>query len=125
MLQADLAKDPAKWEQVDLSKGIVCVTTYEGKIVMYGNARLIWQIEPIKWIEGARKQFAPFERKKATYLTIRWLRDWLADMRHNPLIRGYFCLISNVNQAMQKNAVSFGMHRVYMGVKFFAENFKE
>ena len=119
MLQADLAKDK-RWEQVQLNRGIVFVTTYEGQIVQFGHARLIWQVEPLKWMHGTKKRFAPFQQRKATYSTIRKLRDWLADPRNNPHIRGYFCSIKN--RVMKKLAISFGMKRVYRGTEFFGED---
>jgi hypothetical protein len=118
-LQADLAKDK-RWEQLDLSKSVVCVTTRDGEIMMYGSARLIWQIEPIKWMRGKRGVCNAFEQKKSTYLAIRWLHDWLSDVKNNPLIRGYFCAISN--RTMQKLAISFGMMPKYLTVKFFGKN---
>lgn len=118
-LQADLAKDK-RWEQVDLSKSVICVTTRDGEIMMYGSARLIWQVEPIKWMRGKRKLCLPIEQKKSTYLAIRWLRDWLADVSNNPYIRGYFCSISD--RIMQKLAISFGMKPVYQKTKFFGED---
>jgi len=120
LLQADLAKDK-RWEQLDLSRSIVCVTTYDGKTVMYASARLVWQIEPLKWMEDERAQFAELQQAKATYITIRWLRDWLTDLKNNPFIRAYFCLIGNNNPGMQKLAISFGMRRLYQRVKFFGE----
>jgi hypothetical protein len=119
ILQADLAKDK-RWEQVDLSKSVVCVTTRDGEIMMYGSARLIWQIEPIKWMRGKKNGLLPIEQKRSTYLPIRWLHDWLADVKNNPLIRGYFCSISN--RTMQNLAISFGMKPKYLNVKFFGKN---
>jgi hypothetical protein len=119
LLQADLAKDK-RWEQIDLSKSIVCVTVCDGEILQFGAARLIWQIEPIKWLRGKKAGLTPFQQRKSTYLCIRWLRDWLGDVRNNPLIRGYFCSITN--KAMQKLAISFGMRPVYQKTKFFGED---
>jgi hypothetical protein len=119
LLQADLAKDK-RWEQLDLSKSVVCVTTRDGEIMMYGGARLIWQVEPIKWMHGNKKGCNAFEQKKSTYLAIRWLRDWLADVKNNPYIRGYFCHITN--PVMMKLAKSFGMIEVYKAGKFFGED---
>lgn len=119
LLQADLAKDK-RWEQVDLSKSIVCVTVCNGEIIQFGAARLIWQIEPIKWIRGKKNKTSAFQQKMSTYLVIRWLHDWLADVRNNPLIRGYFCSITN--RTMQKLAISFGMKPVYEKTKFFGED---
>jgi hypothetical protein len=119
LLQADLAKDK-RWEQMDLSKSILCVIECDGELVQFGSARLIWQIEPIKYLRGKKAGLSPFQQRKATYLTIRWLHDWLSDVKNNPLIRGYFCSISN--RTMQKLAVSFGMKPKYLNVKFFGKN---
>ena len=119
ILQADLKKDP-RWEQVDLSKGIVGVVTKDGEIVQYVQARMMWQIEPIKWMRGKKKLCSPFEQKKATLLSIRWIEGWLRDTRNNPYIRSYFCFIRD--KTMQKLAKSFGMMRLYERGLFFGKD---
>ena len=118
-LQADLCKDK-RWEQVDLSKGPVCVVTKNGEIVQYGHARLAWQIEPIKWVRGKKNSCNAYEQKKATYICIRWMENWLRDTRNNPFFRFYFCHIHN--PVMQKLAQSFGMVQVYERGKFFGKD---
>jgi hypothetical protein len=121
MLQKDLSRD-RRWEQVDLSKSVVGVVTKDGEIVQFVSGRLMWQVEPLKWIRGKKKALSPHQQRKATYLSIRWLRDWLADRKNNPYIRSYFCSISDANPVMQKLAKSFGMIPVYRGTSFFGED---
>lgn len=120
MLQADLSRDK-RWEQVDLTKGIVFVTEKDGEPVQFIQARLMWQIEPLKWLHGKRKLCTAHEQKKATYLSIKTLDSWLSDQKNNPLIRSYFCFIKN--KVMQKLATAFGMMNVYEGGKFFGRDF--
>jgi len=120
LLQADLAKDK-RWEQVDLSKSIVGVVTREGEIVQFVSARLIWQIEPLKWVRGKRKTCNPFQRQKATLLAIRWIENWLTDPHNNPFIRAYFCVIAEKN-VMRKLAVAFGMRRIYRGCETYGKD---
>jgi hypothetical protein len=119
MLQSDLSKDK-RWEQVDLSRGIVGVVTKDDEIVQFVHARLAWQVEPIKWVRGKRKTLNLHQQKKATYMAIRWMKNWLLDTKNNPFIRFYFCSIKN--PVMQKLAVSFGMSPLYHGCKFFGED---
>jgi hypothetical protein len=119
LLQGDLAKDK-RWEQLDLSKSVVFVSTRDGEIVEFISGRLMWQVEPLKFIRGKKKLFTPYEQKRSTYLLIRSLRAWLADVNNNPYIRGYFCSITN--KTMQKLAISFGMVPVYQKTKLFGED---
>lgn len=119
MIQADLAKDK-RWEQVDLTKGIVFVVEKDGEPVQFIQGRLMWQIEPLKWLRGKRKLCSPHEQKKATYLAISAMEKWLADRKNNPLIRSYFCTIRD--RVMQKLARSFGMVPLYEGNKFFGKD---
>ncbi len=120
LLQADLAKDK-RWEQVDLSKSIVGVVTREGEIVQFVSARLIWQIEPLKWIRGKKKTCSPFQQAKATLLAIRWIENWLRDPHNNPFIRAYFCVIAEHN-VMRKLAIAFGMRRIYQGTETYGKD---
>jgi hypothetical protein len=119
IIQADLSKDK-RWEQVDLTKGIVFVATKDGEIVQYIQSRLVWQVEPLKWMRGKKKTLNAHEQKKSTYRLIFAMERWLRDPHHNPFVRFYFCTIKN--KVMQKLAQSFGMLPLYNGCRFFGKD---
>lgn len=116
-LAARLAEDP-KFEKVDLKESIVYVTEYDGQLVGFGAARLMWQVEPLFLFPEFKKHGPGFARKRATYLLIRELDAWIFDPERNTTkIFQYFCFITD--RVMQKLALSFQMLPAYVGGKFF------
>jgi hypothetical protein len=120
-LQRRLLEQRGAYEQQDLRKTILYVAEYDGKIVGFSAARMIWQIEPLLLTPEFKKKAPHFARQKATYLLIRELDRWIADRQRNLTgIHWYFCSI--VGKTMQQLAVSFGMLRVYPKSKFFGRD---
>lgn len=116
-LKKDLARDK-RWEQVDLEKGIIFVVEHEGEIIEYAQARLVWQIEPLKFVHGKRKGLTWFAQKRATYKLAKALIGWLGDRSKNTTgIYSFFAFIKG--KRFQKLAASFGLMNVYEGGKFF------
>jgi hypothetical protein len=109
------------FEIVCLPQMIVYVAEFEGKIVGFGAARLIFQIEPI-FLEPTFKRHAPhFARARATLGLIRALEGWIADRRQNTTgIYSYFCFIKG--RVMQKLAEAYGMWRIYRGGRFYGRD---
>jgi hypothetical protein len=106
------------FEQQDLRQTIVFVTECDGEIVGFGAARLMWQVEPILLTPEFKRQGSKHAHRKATYLLISALENWIADRNLNRSgIHSYFCHI--LGSTMQKLAVSFGMIPVRRGNKFF------
>lgn len=121
ILQAMLKAQGDYFEQQDLSRTIPFVAELEGRVVGFGSARLIWQIEPILLDPAFKKLGSPHAQRKATYLIIRNLDSWLGDRSKNLSgIHSYFCTIRG--RTMQKLALSFGMLRVYRWAKFFGRD---
>lgn len=121
ILQAELAAQGNLYEQQDLAKTICFVTEYDGEIVGFSAARVVWQVEPLLLFRKFKK-FAPHHaQRKATYLLIRDLDAWLADRSKNTTgIYFYFCSI--VGKTMRLLAMSFGMVPVYRKSKFFGRD---
>lgn len=110
-----------KYEQQDLSKCIVMVAEYDGKIVGFSAARLTWQVEPLLLVPEFTGSAPPFAQQKATYMLIREIDGWIADRKRNTTgLHSYFCSI--VGRRMRKLAVSFGMLPVYIKSKFFGRD---
>lgn len=121
ILQAMLKAQGDYFEQQDLSRSIVFVTEFEGRIVGFSAARVVWQIEPLLLDASFKKLGSPHAQRKATYLLIRELDNWIADRARNVSgIHSYFCTIRG--RTMQKLALSFGMLRVYRWAKFFGRD---
>lgn len=110
-----------KYEQQDLSKCIVMVAEYDGKIVGFSAARLTWQVEPLLLVPEFTGSAPHFAQQKATYMLIREIDGWIADRNRNTTgLHSYFCSI--VGRRMRKLAVSFGMLPVYIKSKFFGRD---
>jgi hypothetical protein len=121
-LQNDLKRDKRNWEQVDLSKAIVFVSEKDGVVVEYISARLMWQVDTLKFVHGARAKLTPLEQKRSTYMLARRMIDWLSDTRNNPYIRSFFSYMTN--KVMQKYALKFGLIPIYRkgNGKFFGKD---
>lgn len=120
-LHSMLHEQRAYYEQQNLRHSIVFVAEYEGEIVGFSAARVMWQIEPVLLDSFFVKTAPPHARKRATYLLIRDLDAWLGDRSKNLSgIYSYFCTIRG--RIMQKLAVSFGMLRVYRRSQFFGKD---
>jgi len=121
ILRSMLHEQRRYFEQQLLTHSIVFVAEYQGEIVGFSAARVIWQIEPILLDPLFSKTAPLFARQKATYLLIRELDAWLADRSKNVSgIYSYFCTIRG--RIMQKLAMSFGMLRVYRRSQFFGKD---
>lgn len=109
------------FEIVDLPKMIVYVAEYDAKIIGFGAARLMWQVEPI-YLTPEFIQFAPhFARQKATLGLIRAIEGWIADRARNTTgIYSYFCFIKR--RVMQQLAEAYGMWRIYTGGRFYGRD---
>ena len=116
-LQARLAEDPT-YEKVDLKTSIVFVDVYDGQLVGFGAARLIFQVEPLYLFPEFKKNAPKFAQKRATYQLIKALDAWIFDPERNKSgIRQYFCFI--LDKTMQKLALAFNMLPAYTGGAFF------
>jgi len=108
------------FEQQDLRRSIVFVAEYEGQIVGFAAARMIWQVEPILLTPEFQKE-PGHARRKATYLLIREIDRWIGDRARNLSgLHSYFCSIRG--RVMQKLAVSFGMLSLYNRCRFFGRD---
>jgi hypothetical protein len=120
-LQTRLKEQAQFYEQQDLSRCIVMVAEYDGQIVGFAAARLIWQVEPLLLVPEFKKHAPHHARQKATYLLIRAIDNWIGDRQRNTTkLHSYFCSI--VDRTMRKLAVSFGMWPVYSKSKFFGRD---
>lgn len=120
-LQMFLFEQRRDFEQQDLTRSIIFIAEYEGEIVGFSAARLIWQVEPLLLARDFKRYASTHSQKRATYLLIRELDAWLADRAKNVSgIYSYFCSIAD--RTMQKLALSFGMLRVYRNSKFFGKD---
>lgn len=121
LLQSMLHEQRHYYEQLNVRNSIVFVAEYDGEIIGFSAARVIWQIEPVL-LDAQFARLGPLHaRKKATYLLIRELDAWLGDRSRNLSgIYSYFCTIRG--HIMQKLAVSFGMLRVYRRSQFFGKD---
>lgn len=116
-LQARLAEDPT-FERVDLTKSIVYVAEYDGLVVGFGAARLVFQVEPLFLFPEFKKHAPRFAVKRATLRLIQELDEWIFDPERNKSgIRQYFCFI--LDKTMQKLALAFRMLPAYTGGAFF------
>lgn len=119
-LQHRLALKP-KNEQVDLRKMIVFIAEYDGKIVGFTGARLMWQWEPMMLFDEFRRWAPRAARRRATVMLAHAMESWIADRTKNhSQIYSYFCFIRD--GMMQRMAVSFNMLRIYTGGKFFGKD---
>lgn len=109
------------FEQQNLRHSIVKVVEYEGQIVGFAAARLIWQVEPLLLTPEFKRRAPAHARRKATYLLIREIDRWIGDRQKNRSgLHSYFCSI--VGRTMRKLALSFGMLPVYQNSKFFGRD---
>ncbi len=121
-LQEKLKEQSHYFEQHDLSQCIVKVVEYDGQIVGFAAARLVFQVEPVMLFPEFRE--APhFAQQRATLLLIRGIDAWVMDTQRNLSgITTYFCFI--LSRRMQKLAAAFGMLRCYWnrGGKIYGKN---
>jgi hypothetical protein len=104
--------------QVDLRKAIVFVAEYDGCIVGFTAARLLWNIEPLMLFEEFRRRAPHHARRRATYELAKSIDGWIADRSRNTTgIHGYFCFIAD--RVVRKLAEHFGMFHIFTGPKFF------
>lgn len=108
-------------EQVRLEQAIVFVAEYDGCVVGFTAARLMWQIEPLMLFDEFRQHAPKHARRRATLGLIRAIDGWIGDRERNQTgIYSYFCFV--INRVMQGLAASFGMLRIYTGGKFFGRD---
>jgi len=109
------------YEQHNLSRAVVYVAEYDGEIVGFCAARLIFQVEPLLLDSKFKKLGPRFARQKATLGLIRAVDSWIADRKQNLSgIHSYFCSIPG--RTMRQLALAFGMLPVYQKSKFFGRD---
>ena len=118
-LQAKLREEQPLWEQVNLFESKVLVAEYQGRIVGFGAARLVFQIEPILLFQEFKENAPPFAHRRATLSLMRALDQWIHSPDNVTGVRTFFCFI--VDRVMRKLAAHYGMVRVFTGGKFFRE----
>lgn len=112
-----LSENPL-FERFDLTQAVVYVAEYQGEIVGFGAARMLWQIEPLYLFPEFKKHAPRFARARATLQLIRELDAFIMDPKRNlTKVHQYFCFI--VDRVMQKLALSYQMLPAYKGGKFF------
>lgn len=119
-LQHRLALKPRN-EQVNLRQMIVFIAEYDGVIVGFTGARLMWQWEPMMLFDEFKRLAPKAARRRATVMLAHQMESWIADRTKNHSgIHSYFCFIRD--RMMQRMAVSFNMLRIYTGGKFFGKD---
>jgi|SRR5579884_40651 len=118
---AERLSEQTYFEIVDLPKMIVYVAEYDGRIIGFTAARLMWQIEPLYLTPEFIKYAPHFARQKATLGLIRAIEGWIADRTRNTTgVYWYFCYIKG--RVMQRLAEAYGMIRSYHHGRFYVRD---
>lgn len=114
-------REQSYFERVDVTKMVVFIAEYDGKIVGFTAARLVWQVEPLMLFDEFVNYAPHFARQKATFGLIRAIDAWLADRNRNTTgIYTYFCFVKR--RIMQQLAEAFGMLHIYRGGRFYGRD---
>lgn len=111
LTQAKPPEDASDWDERQ-----ILVIEHGGAISGYIGARLIWQIEGVYLFPEFVRDSPPVTLRRAVFKLIRGMEQWL----RNCGARWYFCVITRKDT--QKNAVEYGMRRIYKKSKIFGRD---